>query len=359
MKILDRHLAARLTSTLIKTMVSLILLFVLLDLLTHRRGDIMKYDVPWHITAHYYLSLIPWILGQIAPLAMLVSALLVLGAAAQHSEVTAALSGGVSLYRLVRAPALIALALALLTLGVQESLAPVSTRTARRLETKYFSPNPSAERSSVSWANLSGGWTCHVAKFNSVALTGEGVLMYRMQAEALEQIQVRRVFWDPQRSAWVLEDGLWATFDPGVEHVRTRRVTQTAAPIREPPRDLFALSQPQDTKTSWQLASEIRRAEAREMPVKRFRVDYHAKFSQPALSFVMIWLAVPFAIRLRRGGIAIGFGLSVAIAIVYLTTFWGSMTLGYMGRLSPVAAAWFANAVFGTAGLALLLKTPT
>ena len=73
----------------------------------------------------------------------------------------------------------------------------------------------------------------------------------------------------------------------------------------------------------------------------------------------MIWLAIPFAMRLRRGGLAISFGASIAVAISFLILFVIGMTLGHVDRLPPLAAAWLANGVFLAIGLVLFYRTPT
>ena len=362
MTILDRYLGSRILTTLVKTMVSLVLLFVLIDLLTHRRGDIVKHEVPWHAVARYYAAMAPRLLYayQIAALSMLVSALLVLGAAAQRNEVTAALAGGVGLRRLMRVPVLIAVALAAAVFLMQETVGVRANREVERLDEQYFPESARNNRPGVSWARLEGGWTCHVMKFNRIALTGENVFMHAIRPGVVEQIQAHRIFWDPGAGQWLLEDGRWFVFDTDKDwEGEVQRVTQRPAPIRESPETLFALDRLPDTKTVGQLAADIRRAHRHGMPVRGHWADLHAKFSIPALSFVMIWLAIPFAIRLRRGGLAIGFGVSIAVALTYLMVFRVTMGLGHIERLSPAVAAWSANLVFLAFGLALFRKTPT
>lgn len=362
MTLLDRYFAARIITALFKTVVSLVLIFVLIDMLTHRRGDILKYDVPWHVVALYYASFIPQILCkfQMAALSMLIAALLVFGHAAQENEVTAALAGGISLRRLVRIPVLIAALLAAAVFAIEETAGAKANRTVEDIENRYFSKSTQNKRLPVSWANLAGKWTCHVMKFNRAALTGENVLMHSIRDDAIEQIQARRIFWDPEQNRWILEDGLWSIFDPNQEWQREGfRITQWPAPMVETPDELFALEESADAKNTAQLAADIRRAEHHGLPTGAPRTKYHAKFAQPVLCFIMIWLAIPFAIRLRRGGLAIGFGVSIAIALAYLILFRVTMGLGSVGRLSPLIAAWLANAVFFTLGLILFYRTPT
>ncbi|NIA15563.1 MAG: LptF/LptG family permease, partial [Nitrospiraceae bacterium] len=191
MTILDRYIGARTLATLIKTVVSLVLLFVLIDLLTHRREIIAKHEVPWQAVVRYYAVLVPRILFsyQVAAMSMLVSALLVLGAAAQRSEVTAALAGGISLRRFVRMPVCIALLLAVGLFFMQETIGVAANQEIERIDANYFSRSGHNKRAGVSWARLSGGWSCHIMKFNRVALTGENVFMHASHGEIVEQIQ--------------------------------------------------------------------------------------------------------------------------------------------------------------------------
>ena len=72
-------------------MVALLVLFVLIDVLTHRRSDIVQHDVPTITVGLYYLVLVPRMLldYHLGALATLLGTLFVLGSAAQHNEFTA------------------------------------------------------------------------------------------------------------------------------------------------------------------------------------------------------------------------------------------------------------------------------
>lgn len=358
--IIDRYLGWRLAFTLVRTLVALVAIFILIDLLTQRRNQIMNLDVSWTVVVLYYLAYTPWVVFQVAPLSMLVATLMVMGNTAQANEVTAALAGGISLRRFSRMPLLFGLGFALLLFAAEETVGAYAARQANHIERNNFSRNPDSEREGVTWTRLSNGWTCHVLKFNRVALTGEGVLMHAIREGAIEHIEARRIYWDERREQWLLEDGHWLVLDPGGGAITSqRRITQLAAPFDERPKLLFAMDNPPETQTAFGLASVVRHASRIGVPSQRLRVDFHTKFSQPAIAFVMVWLAIPFALRVRRGGIAIGFGASVAIAIVYLTVFGIGVTLGDAGRISPVLAAWLANLLFFATGVTLFLKTPT
>lgn len=362
MTLLDRYLLSRCVSTLLKTLIAVVLLFVLIDLLTHRRTDITKHDVPWAVVVQYYLALTPRILleYQAGAMGILISTLLVLGSLAQHNEMTAIFAGGIGLRRIIVVPVIVAAVVSGLLFLMGETVGVGAARREEGIESRYFARNPDSARPGISWAKLPGDWTCHILKFNREALTGEDVLMLSFRPDAEERIQAKRIFWDPEAEQWLLEDGLWSVFYParGME-AHHRRITQLPAPLVETPAELFALNDSTATKSAGTLRADILRAQGRRMPVTRLLVDFHGKFSKPFLSFVMVWLAVPFAMRLRRGGLAIGVGMSVIIGLSYLLLFSISQGLGYVGRISPWVAAWLANGTFFLAGLIMTFRTRT
>ena len=362
MTLLDRYLVRRFMMTLLKVLVALILLVSVIDLVATRQEDISKYQIPWHVVLLYYVTFVPTILFeyQAAAVSVLISGLMVLGNAAQHNEITALLAGGVSLGRIARAPVVMAMVIAVAVFFFQESYGVRASEIHAGVKNGYFSKVSGQSRFGVSWTNLGEGWTCHVLKFNERANSGQDVFLHSIHEDRIEEIRAKRIFWDDKQSRWLLEDGRWVVFDRSRQwETAAQRITQCAAPFTESPSALFALSKPAQAKTTGQLAADIERARRLGIPVQEPLVNYHLKFSQPALCFVIIWLAFPFAMKLRRGGIMLGFGVSIGVAMAYLLVFAVSVGLGYMGKLPPWVAAWVASVLFLTVGIILFRRTPT
>ena len=362
MTLLDRYYARRIAGTMLRIVFSLTLLVVVVDVLLSKQDNIIKYKIPVWAVAQYYLCFTPQVLFEFhaAALSVLIAGLMVLGKSAQDNEVTAVLAGGVSLRRAARAPVLLALLTALGAFVFQDTLGVTASRTFASVEAKYFRKIGGPEREGVSWTHLGGVWTCHVLKFNPRALTGQDVYLHAIRPNRVDEIRADRLYWDASERRWYLEDGRWAAFDPAKDwEVVSQRITRRPAPFLESPEELFALNEPSRSKTVAELGSDLARAEQLGMPARRQQVEYHLKFAQPALCFVMIFLAIPFALRLRRGGFMLGMGVSIAIALAYLTVFYVSVGLGYMGSLPPFAAAWLANVAFFSGGLVLFWRTAT
>ncbi|MBI1321444.1 MAG: LptF/LptG family permease [Candidatus Hydrogenedens sp.] len=363
MTLFDRYLLRQLLGTIVRVCIAFIGIFVLIDLLSARVEKIAKYDVPPWTVVEFYLFQIPVILFEynVFAVAVLASGLMVFGRLAQNQELTALLAGGVSLRRV----ALPGLALALLLSGCvftfTETLGVQASALQRDIEYTYFRRTKDAERGPRSWANLgTDKWTCHVLSFNPLALTGQDVFLHLNRPDRVEEIRAGRIFWEPERGQWLLEDGYWYRFDPQQEWAgSSTRITQTPAPFDAAPEELFALEQPAGGKSIVTLAEDIARAERLNTPTHNARIALNEKVSRPLIGFIMMLLALPFAARIRRGGIAVGFGASLAIAMVYLFIHFGAVGLGHLGLLPAWFAAWIANIVFFAFGVAMFRRTPT
>lgn len=334
------------------TLVAMLLLYVSIDLLTHRQPEIVEHDVPAAVAAWYYVVHMPEVLiqYQVAALAALLATLLVLGSCAQHNEFTALFSAGIPLRRIVRAPLLLAASLCVTLYVLSETVGPPAAQEARSIEELYFGKglrSSLTNRSGVSWVNLADGWKCHVTKFNRIAMTGEDVLMSSLKENTHEQISARRIFWDEQSRKWLLEDGAWSVYylDQGMAR-RTQRISQMEAPIDETPEQLFAQLADPSTRTVSQLSKIIADAQRKAVPTTQLQVNYHGKFAAPVLPLTIVLLSIPFATRLRRGGVAIGAAISIALGLGYLVLFSAGQALGYAGQIPPWLGAWLANIVF-------------
>jgi len=364
MKTLDRYLAGQIARAFALITIAFLVLFIVIDYLTHRRGAIVDNEVPWNIVAEYYAALLPHMLVDqyFAGLAALLAALLVLGTFAQRNELTATLAGGISLLRAVRAPLLFGVAVSLAAFALANFVGPGAARTVLEIERQYLGRPGASEdmrRGPVSWANLDGGWTCHVGKFNRAAMSGEDVVLLVTREHAEEQIRAARIYWDRREDAWFLEDGLRAVFFPeqGMQAER-HRITRERAPITETPEELFAPMEAPGIRSLAGLRSVIQSAENRGVPVDRLELEWHARFARAAMPAVMLCLAVPLSARIRKQGRSAGVGLAVGLGLAYFLVSGVTLSLGLNGRIDPPIAVWCANVLFLFAGLILYLRTP-
>ena len=93
-----------------------------------------------------------------------------------------------------------------------------------------------------------------------------------------------------------------------------------------------------------------------ESRVQKYLVELYLKVSFPLTNLIVVLIGTALAIRVRRGGLAISFGLAVFISFVYYAIIRTGQALGHSGTLPPFLAAWLGNIVFGVLGLELLRR---
>lgn len=85
-------------------------------------------------------------------------------------------------------------------------------------------------------------------------------------------------------------------------------------------------------------------------------VEYHKKYSIPFACFAFILLGCPLAIRVKKRGIGVGFGLPLLFFIFYYVCLVGGESLGDRGVVAPWIAMWFADFVLLLCGLWATLR---
>jgi lipopolysaccharide export system permease protein len=108
---------------------------------------------------------------------------------------------------------------------------------------------------------------------------------------------------------------------------------------------------------SLKLQNERRRWDAKKYDMNRYLVEVHKKFSVPCACAVFVLLGAPLGVAARRGGVALGLGLSLGFFVVYYVFLIGGEEIADRGMLPPLLAMWLPNVVLGTAGMYLTART--
>ncbi|MBN1153856.1 LptF/LptG family permease [candidate division KSB1 bacterium] len=89
----------------------------------------------------------------------------------------------------------------------------------------------------------------------------------------------------------------------------------------------------------------------------RLSVEVHKKYSIPFACIVFVLIGAPLGIMARRGGMAVGGGISLLFFIIYWSFLIGGEELADRQYLSPFIAMWIANILVGSAGVYLVIHT--
>jgi lipopolysaccharide export LptBFGC system permease protein LptF len=71
---------------------------------------------------------------------------------------------------------------------------------------------------------------------------------------------------------------------------------------------------------------------------------------------MVVWIGIPLGLRVSRSGPLRSVGLALLLVVAFYFAREISLRLGDGGRISPVLAAWLANAIFAVVGAVLLWR---
>ena len=83
------------------------------------------------------------------------------------------------------------------------------------------------------------------------------------------------------------------------------------------------------------------------------KVEYHKKFALPFACLAFGIIGIPLGFMVKKNGRMIGFGIGLAVILLYYLLLQIGQSSGLSGNLHPALAMWFPNLVVGILGIVL------
>jgi lipopolysaccharide export system permease protein len=267
-------------------------------------------------------------------------------------------SAGISL---ARASASILVVTALIAVGaffISDKLIPPATKKRNYIEFVVIKKNPAkyyTVKTNKIWYR-SKDLIYNIRTFNPEKNLVQGLTLYYLSSDwkLLQLVTAAEAQFEGNN--WVLNDGSVTLFTdssfPMTEHFTKKSIT-----LEEKPTDIQDINNNSDIMTIGELQRYIKKNKEAGLDTRRYEVAYHSKFGFAFVSFVMVFLGIPFSVSKERSG---GFALNVTVCLVVVFAYWTlfslGMSLGNNGHLSPWLAAWLPNALMMGVGTYFLLR---
>jgi lipopolysaccharide export system permease protein len=187
----------------------------------------------------------------------------------------------------------------------------------------------------------------HTGDRVSLHTFADGRLLRRMTADRIRF----------SRGIWVLDRVQTRDFSSPTLAV-TRADSLPRADLTITPDDLANVRVEPEELNYVDLRSMVERLKNSGVRAGKWVVDLAFKISQPFATVIIVLFGVPFAAFRRRGGLVLGFGLSLLVCFIYFGFMQTGKILGYHGYIGPEIAAWAGNFVFGLLGLYMVVRVP-
>ncbi len=354
---LDRYLLRNLVSFFILMVVGTILLYVIFDIF-ERIDVFVDNRTPARLIASYYVSRVPYIFIFMSPVAILLATFMAFGQMTKFNEITAMKTAGISLYRIFLPAYLFALLVSGAVFTVSETLLPGAEQNRKNIYDEQIRgrvPRRFGIKMNLSYLG-SGGRVYTVRRFDIRHEQLQEVMVQEFEENRLtRRVDARIADWTG--GAWTFRNGVVRTFY-GDDEVLVPFDSLAFPEFRETPEDLAQGDVDENQMSFRDLGTYVRKLRESGRPTSIYATERSLKLAYPLGVFLATLFAAPLAVRLRRGGIAIGFGLSFAIFMTYICFVQFGRVLGHAGQIPPDPAAWMGNIVFLAAAVVLLVRAP-
>lgn len=292
---------------------------------------------------------------MLLPISLLISVIFTLGALNRNQELAAIRAAGVGLWRLTAPLWAAGAGCALLLVALNAYLIPDALERQREIaEAAQFeliraqgkATLASGEAGAISFDNRRAGrlWLISRMGYTTGQAFEVDVHVFDDQRREVRRLSAR--FADFRRVEgrwrWVFRQGRDLRFDPRTGTLLAQPEFKELAPgfDEDPEVMLFAAREPGRLSLREVTRFVEQAGQNPEGPGAAYAMRYHAILSAPAICFVVIAVAIPFAVVGGRVspmvGVAKTFGLFLAFYL--LTSFCGAF--GDNGAIPPVVAAW-------------------
>jgi LPS export ABC transporter permease LptG len=366
-RILDEYVVREFLNTFLLVLtgfVLLMLVFTFFDLV----GDIIRNHIPLTTVGAYLVNLTPDMLYKIAPLAVLIAALVTFGVLNRNSEIIAMKATGISLYRLVIPIVSIAAILSVSLFLFDQFYLPQANRRQEALRNTIKGKPPQTvlhpERNWIFGQPRPGepGRIFYYQFFDPDRKEFANLSIFEFDPSTFQltrRIFAARVFRDTDRGIWRFQSG-WVRDMIGAEPTVFREFSQTTfSEIHEDP-GYFTKENLQSQEMNFgQLDGYIRDLRQSGFDTMRLRVALWHKLAYPLIAIVMAVLAIPFALSMGRRGSLTAIAVAIAVALAYWVVDGLFGAMGNVNYLPAAVAAWASDILFALVGGYLLLRTPT
>lgn len=353
-RIVAQFLLLRFAGIFLFVLFTLTSLLVLFDLLAHADDfAVVHHNTFWPMTWYAGLRL-PVLLAMITPMSALLAALVTFERLATQYELVALQSTGVSLYQICAVLLLGGLAVSALHFGVTVVAAtPAEARLFRWAERNYEGlPDRAVLEPGPAWF-ATGPYRLHIGNAQEQGRKLEHIVLIESQQPGVITSYTEAASARVSPTGWTLLDGWAQTIEGGrVEPFAERLLPLVLTPLQ--------IAQVRLPVSSLDLATlrtlSEKPAAVRPFPACHYQTWLGRRFAEPLGSLVMILLAAPLGLQLKRSGRQLLWGsVALGLGFVFFISERILLALGESGLIAPGLAVWSPLAGFGLAGIATLV----
>jgi len=351
MKIIDRYLGRTVIISSLMTLLILMLIsgfFAFIDEIGDIHGDYTAIKA-----LEYVLSALPSLGYELFPTAILLGALLSMGAMASHSELIVLRAAGISLVRITGSVLKAGLLLMLIGILLGEVIAPVAEQHGQKIRT-------AAQTSSTAIHSRNGIWTkqkkdfVQIGKvFPDMRLVDVTIYTFGEHSHLARMIRAKEASY--QGDTWDLKDVTITVFEE--TSFRQKRLAQMTWRGLVEPSMFDALTVEAPFLSIISLYKYIKHLKQSKQDAAQYELAFWMKIFKPFSALIMLLIAMPFlfgSLRSSSMGQRLLVGVLLGLGFHMFNQALNHIGVGY--GLNPIMSAALPSLVFATGGIIALRK---
>lgn len=359
MKRLDRYILFKFIGTFFFAVSMLMVIIIVFDL-SENIDSFLKHDAPWQrVVVDHYLTSIPYFTNQFIHLFAFISVIFFTSKMANHSEVVAVLSSGISFWRFLYPYLMGAFLLTMMSLYLGNFLIPNMNEIRRKFKDEYIEHLTKSAGRNVHLQTDKDEFV-YVEYYNvnhdlgycfSVERYKDNELVYKMASDVIYHDSIEPHKW---RIDFVTERDIIGDR----EHiVNTRRLDTVIEKLSAS--DFYNMKEDFEEMNFFELRDHIRTMRQRGTEgIRHYEVEMHQRMAQPAAILILTLIGAALSSRKIKGGMGMHLGFGIAVAFLYVLLGQVGKAFGVNGVMEPAIAAWVPNIIYAVLAVFLLVRAP-
>lgn len=292
----------------------------------------------------YFMNFLPYFANQFAPLFVFISVIFFTSKLADHSEIIAILSSGISFKRLLVPYMVSAAIIAAGTLML--SLYVIPPANVKRIEyTNQWVKNKRVDYGDNIQLQVRPGVMAHMGRFDNPMKVGYRFSLDQFDGNTLKsRLTAENVKYDTL-GRWHVHNYVIRNFK-GLEEKMVKG-NDLDTMLNFDPKDFLISQNDQETLTSPQLKSYISKQKNRGVAnIQSFEIEYEKRYAMTAAAFILTVIGLSLSSRKVRGGMGMNIGVGLLLSFSYILFMTVTQTFAVSGYTSPRVAMWIPNVIY-------------
>jgi lipopolysaccharide export system permease protein len=347
MRILDRYIFKSVLSIFLSCLISFLFLYIIIDLFSHL-DTILKQKTTLETLVQYYLTYLPIIFVQVAPISCLLATLYTFSKLNRENEIIAMRSSGMSIFQISKTVIIFGIVVSVFVFWINDRFVPYSSQLNQKVRDQLETDaqrQKNKGQETINNLSLYGlkNRLFFVNKFYLAdnTLVGIVVLEHDEKQNVIKKIVAKKGVYN--KELWRFYQCITYEFDEnGRMKAEPTYSDEEIMPFTDTPQEFLNQRQSPELMTISELDNYIWKLSksGANTVIRNLKVDLYQRFTFPLTSLIMIMLGIPFSLKIKKRAAGLSsFGLLLAIGFLYYVLNAVSIALGKAGLLPPLLSA--------------------